>query len=724
MEDTVSELLELARLDEVAGRHADRRRSPRSTSTSWCSTRPCSDHRVPVDTTRVSAGRVHGRREQLARVVRNLLDNADRHARTMVAVELLTTATTAPSSSPSTTTAPASRSRTASACSSGSPASTTAAPATPAASASGSSMVKAIVEQHGGTVVDRATPRSAAARVTVSRSRRPDHATVRPACRPSSSSQLQRARRPAARAATACACPTTSSRVLRGFDADVIVMQESWRPDDEPAAVDGRRRRARRQDVRAAASGGHARPLAARPAATARARARSGSRSSAAARPTCVGTLPVGTVLGDHTPERGGAARRARRRRDAGRPRRRPPHVAPPARPPIQLARLAPAAPAAGPARDRRRRLQLLGPGRRARSSRAGGARCAGARGRRAVRTARSTTSSCAPRRSRSCDSEVLPDVGSDHRPVRATLARRLETTRMASTTVRGVGRVGARARRSRSETIVVPDPGPGEARVQVQACGVCHTDLHYREGAINDDFPFLLGHEAAGVVEAVGPDVARRRAGRLRDPQLARGVRHVPRVPARPSLVLLRHLQRDAEDDAPRRHAALAPRSASARSPRRRSSPRARPPRSTPRARPEAAGLLGCGVMAGLGAAMYTGDVGRGDSVAVFGCGGVGNAAIAGARLAGANTIIARRPRPAKLEWARGVRRDAHRQLARHRSGRGDPRAHRRQRRRRVHRGGRPPRGARAGVLRARPRRHGRAGRRARPDDDASSCR
>ena len=57
-------------------------------------------------------------------------------------------------------------------------------------------------------------------------------------------------------------------------------------------------------------------------------------------------------------------------------------------------------------------------------------------------------------------------------------------------------------------ETINVPDPGPGEALVQVQACGVCHTDLHYREGGINDDFPFLLGHEAAGVVESVGPDV------------------------------------------------------------------------------------------------------------------------------------------------------------------------------------------------------------------------
>ena len=58
-------------------------------------------------------------------------------------------------------------------------------------------------------------------------------------------------------------------------------------------------------------------------------------------------------------------------------------------------------------------------------------------------------------------------------------------------------------------EEIHVPDPGPGEVLVKVQACGVCHTDLHYREGAINDEFPFLLGHEAAGVVQEVGDGVA-----------------------------------------------------------------------------------------------------------------------------------------------------------------------------------------------------------------------
>ena len=75
-------------------------------------------------------------------------------------------------------------------------------------------------------------------------------------------------------------------------------------------------------------------------------------------------------------------------------------------------------------------------------------------------------------------------------------------------------------------ETILVPDPGPGEAVVKVQACGVCHTDLHYREGGINDDFPFLLGHEAAGVVEAVGEGVTDVAPGRLRHPQLAGGLR------------------------------------------------------------------------------------------------------------------------------------------------------------------------------------------------------
>src|SRR5215207_5814782 len=73
------------------------------------------------------------------------------------------------------------------------------------------------------------------------------------------------------------------------------------------------------------------------------------------------------------------------------------------------------------------------------------------------------------------------------------------------------------------------------------------------------------------------------------------------------------------------------------------------------PAAPPTAAGLLGCGVMAGVGAAINTGGVSRGDTVAVFGCGGVGDAAIAGSRLAGAGTIIAVDIDDRKLEWAKG---------------------------------------------------------------------
>ena len=122
--------------------------------------------------------------------------------------------------------------------------------------------------------------------------------------------------------------------------------------------------------------------------------------------------------------------------------------------------------------------------------------------------------------------------------------------------------------------TVNVPDAGPGEAVVRVLTCGVCHTDLHYREGGIGDDYPYLLGHEAAGIVEPVGDDVARPRARRLRHPQLAGRLRHLPRLQAGPALVLLQHLQRDAEDDARGRHRAVAPRWASARSPTRRSSP------------------------------------------------------------------------------------------------------------------------------------------------------
>jgi S-(hydroxymethyl)mycothiol dehydrogenase len=202
-------------------------------------------------------------------------------------------------------------------------------------------------------------------------------------------------------------------------------------------------------------------------------------------------------------------------------------------------------------------------------------------------------------------------------------------------------------------EEILVPDPGPGEALVRVQACGVCHTDLHYREGGIGDDFPYLLGHEAAGVVEQVGDgvtdiapgdfvilnwravcgDCRACRRGRpwycfnthnaAQKMTLADGTELSPAlgIGAFAELTLVAAGQCTPVD---------------------------------PQVPATVAGLLGCGVMAGLGAALNTGAVGRGDSVAVFGCGGVGDAAIAGARLAGATTIIGVDLDDRKLAWAR----------------------------------------------------------------------
>jgi len=203
-------------------------------------------------------------------------------------------------------------------------------------------------------------------------------------------------------------------------------------------------------------------------------------------------------------------------------------------------------------------------------------------------------------------------------------------------------------------ETVVVPDPGPGEALVAVQACGVCHTDLHYREGGINDDFPFLLGHEAAGVVEAVGDGVTGVGPGDfvVLNWRAVCGQCRACRK-GKPHLCFATHnaTQKMALTDGTTLSPALgigafADKTLVAAG---------QCTQVDRAARPEVAGLLGCGVMAGIGAAIHTGGVGPGDSVAVFGCGGVGDAAIAGARLAGATTIVAVDLDDRKLEWARG---------------------------------------------------------------------
>jgi S-(hydroxymethyl)mycothiol dehydrogenase len=199
---------------------------------------------------------------------------------------------------------------------------------------------------------------------------------------------------------------------------------------------------------------------------------------------------------------------------------------------------------------------------------------------------------------------------------------------------------------------IVIPDPGPHDVVVRIQACGVCHTDLTYRDGGINDEFPFLLGHEAAGVVESAGSAVThvevgdfvvlnwRAVCGRCRACRRGRPWYCFDTFNASQPMTLT-----DGTELTPALGiGAFADKTLVHEG---------QCTKVDPNADPAVVGLLGCGVMAGLGAAMNTGNVSRGDSVAVIGCGGVGDAAIAGARLAGASPIIAIDRDPKKLQMA-----------------------------------------------------------------------
>ncbi|MCG7209735.1 S-(hydroxymethyl)mycothiol dehydrogenase [Streptomyces arenae] len=205
-------------------------------------------------------------------------------------------------------------------------------------------------------------------------------------------------------------------------------------------------------------------------------------------------------------------------------------------------------------------------------------------------------------------------------------------------------------------ETIVVPDPGPGEALVRVEACGVCHTDLHYRQGGISDDFPFLLGHEAAGVVEAVGDGVTDVAPGDfviLNWRAVCGNCRACLR--GRPWYCFNTHnakqrmtLASTGQELSPALGiGAFAEKTLVAAG---------QCTKVDAAVSPAVAGLLGCGVMAGIGAAINTGDVGRGDSVAVIGCGGVGAAAVLGSHLAGAARVIAVDIDDRKLAKARAL--------------------------------------------------------------------
>ena len=201
---------------------------------------------------------------------------------------------------------------------------------------------------------------------------------------------------------------------------------------------------------------------------------------------------------------------------------------------------------------------------------------------------------------------------------------------------------------------IVVPDPGPGEAVVKIESCGVCHTDLHYREGGINDEFPFLLGHEAAGVVEAVGEGVSEVAPGdfvvlnwRAVCGQCRACLKGKPWYCFDTHNATQKMTLADTGEE-------LSPALGIGAFIEKTLVAAGQCTKVDPDADAAAVGLLGCGVMAGFGAAVNTGGVGRGDSVAVLGCGGVGDAAIAGAKVAGATTIIAVDVDARKLETAR----------------------------------------------------------------------
>ncbi len=226
--------------------------------------------------------------------------------------------------------------------------------------------------------------------------------------------------------------------------------------------------------------------------------------------------------------------------------------------------------------------------------------------------------------------------------------------------------------------TVHVPDPGPDEVLIRIEACGVCHTDLHYREGGISKRFPFLLGHEAAGRIETVGAGVTNVAPGDV--------VVIAWRAPCGTCRSCLRGRpwycfdsqnarQRMTLDDGTELTAALgigafaelclvhAKQAV----------------KVDPIVRREAAALIGCGVMAGYGAAVNTGAVVPGDTVAVIGCGGVGNAAIAGAAIAGARMVIAVDVVEQKLEWAQTVWRDPHHRCEEQGPRRSHSRPHRR---------------------------------------------
>ncbi len=220
--------------------------------------------------------------------------------------------------------------------------------------------------------------------------------------------------------------------------------------------------------------------------------------------------------------------------------------------------------------------------------------------------------------------------------------------------TISGMGVVSRKAGEpSQLEEILIEEPGPGEVLVRIQASGVCHTDLMYKEGKISDEFPYLLGHEGAGIIQSVGEGVTtpavgdyvilawRAPCGHCRFCQLGQPNLCSASLNAKPRMTT----KSDGQVLSPAlgigtfcTHTVVAAKQA------------VPVPKECP---PSQACLIGCGVMTGVVAALYTAGVRRGSTVAVYGCGGVGCSVIMGAKLARAGQIIAVDIAQNKLDWA-----------------------------------------------------------------------
>lgn len=198
-----------------------------------------------------------------------------------------------------------------------------------------------------------------------------------------------------------------------------------------------------------------------------------------------------------------------------------------------------------------------------------------------------------------------------------------------------------------------VREPGPGEVRVAISAAGLCHSDLSVVDGTIPFPVPVVLGHEGAGVVEAVGEGVTHVSPGdHVSLSTLANCGTCAECDRGRPTMCR----QAIGRPGRPFRHAGLpvhqfAANSAFAERTVVKAVQAVRIPEDVPMA---SAALIGCGVLTGVGAVLNRARVDRGDSVLVIGAGGIGLNVVQGARLAGALRIVAVDANPAKEEVAR----------------------------------------------------------------------